>query len=129
MTVRSEDAVEIVRAALALALPTASAEGLTRAAETVVRWGAEEATRDLTAALTTRMVLDLIEAAGEGRDPLRAFRSAEAEWLSPGRAESAAAYRTWSRSESMTRRPYLSRPQEGEDEPDGPFPPPASRDY
>ncbi|UZJ30363.1 hypothetical protein [Streptomyces endophytica] len=38
---QAESAVEIVRASLALAFPTATEEGLTRAAELVLRWGSE----------------------------------------------------------------------------------------
>ncbi|MFB6891137.1 hypothetical protein ACFCX4_17725 [Kitasatospora sp. NPDC056327] len=122
---RSEDAVEIVRATLALIFPGASAEGLTRAAETVIRWGAEEATRDLTEPLAIRMVFDLLEAAGERPDP-RALRSVEEDWMSPARVESVAHYRTWSRTEGMSRQAFRPRPEEergGPGGPDGPIPP------
>ncbi|WP_406202155.1 hypothetical protein OH807_23360 [Kitasatospora sp. NBC_01560] len=119
---RSEDAVEIVRAALALALPTASAEGLTRAAETVIRWGAEEATQQLDEPLTGRMLLDLLAVADV---PPPDFRPAERYWQ--GRLyEGAADYRTWSRSEGMPRLPFLPRPPDERidptypDDPDNP---------
>ncbi|MFF8259978.1 hypothetical protein [Streptomyces virginiae] len=100
---RSEDAVEIVRASLALAFPTASAEGLTRAAETVIRWGTEEVAEDLNAGLTTRMLLDLVQVAGI---PPEDFRLAEPDrpFADP------AAYRTWSRTEGMPLLPLLPRP-------------------
>ncbi|MER6398072.1 hypothetical protein ABT263_18735 [Kitasatospora sp. NPDC001603] len=118
---RSEDAVEIVRAALALALPTASAEGLTRAAETVIRWGAEEATQQLDGPLTTRLLLDLLAVADV---PPPDFRPAEPQW--EGRLyEGGADYRTWSRSEGMPRLPFLPRPPDERidptypDDPDG----------
>ncbi|MEV0530388.1 hypothetical protein [Kitasatospora sp. NPDC050463] len=113
---RSEDAVEIVRATLALAFPTASAEGLTRAAETVIRWGSEEAAQQLDEGLTTRMLLDLLGAAGvEPAD----FRPAERGWLAR-RYEEAAEYRTWSRSQGMPRLPFLPRPLDEPIEPTGP---------
>ncbi|MFJ5229173.1 hypothetical protein ACIQBJ_04645 [Kitasatospora sp. NPDC088391] len=106
---RSEDAVEIVRAALAPALPTASAEGLTRAAETVIRWGSEEMAQELTEPLSTRMVLDLLSVA---RESPRGLRLAEPGSMSEDRLGAAAHYRTWSRSEGMDPLPYLSRPEE-----------------
>ncbi|MET9721998.1 hypothetical protein [Streptomyces zaomyceticus] len=101
---RSEDAVEIVRASLALAFPTATAEGLTRAAETVIRWGAEDVADHLNGPLVQQMLEDLLEVADV---PPRDFRPAEPEtyYTSPP-----ARYRTWSRTEGMTRLPLLPRP-------------------
>ncbi|GAA4842831.1 hypothetical protein [Kitasatospora terrestris] len=129
MTVRSEDAVEIVRATLALALPTASAEGLTRAAETVIRWGSEDVAQHLDRPLTDRLILDLLEVAGERAEraergelgervhPPLTFRPAE-DRRHVGEA-TAAEYRTWSRTEGMQPLPHLSRPQEEPHWPDG----------
>ncbi|MEU4354531.1 hypothetical protein [Streptomyces virginiae] len=110
---RSEDAVEIVRASLALAFPTASAEGLTRAAETVIRWGTEEVAEELNAGLTTRMLLDLLQVAGI---PPEDFRLAEPDhpFADP------AAYRTWSRTEGMPLLPLLPRPPDDPTTPHGP---------
>ncbi|MEV4941256.1 hypothetical protein [Streptomyces zaomyceticus] len=107
---RSEDAVEIVRASLALAFPTASAEGLTRAAETVIRWGAEDVADHLNGPLVRQMLEDLLEVADV---PPQEFRPAEPETYYTSRR---AGYRTWSRTEGMTRLPLLPRP------PDEPLP-------
>ncbi|MFF5425853.1 MULTISPECIES: hypothetical protein [unclassified Streptomyces] len=100
---RSEDAVEIVRASLALAFPTASAEGLNRAAETVIRWGTEGVADDLNPELTSRMLLDLLEVADV---PPEDFHPAEPDHP----LAEPAAYRTWSRTEGMTLLPLLPRP-------------------
>ncbi|WP_053706383.1 hypothetical protein [Streptomyces sp. WM6373] len=111
---RSEDAVEIVRASLALAFPTASAEGLNRAAETVIRWGTEGVADDLNAGLTTRMLLDLLQVAGISPED---FRLAEPDHPFAEPAE----YRTWSRTEGMPLLPLLPRPP---DNPTTPHDPP-----
>jgi hypothetical protein len=118
--VRSEDAVEIVRASLALAFPTASAEGLARAAETVIRWGSEDVVEHLDDPLTTRMLFDLMQVAGVPRADLR---SAEPDWLSPDRLETRAHYRTWSRTEGMDPLPFLPRPPDEPTTPGRPDPP------
>ncbi|GHG10601.1 hypothetical protein [Streptomyces zaomyceticus] len=107
---RSEDAVEIVRASLALAFPTATAEGLTRAAETVIRWGAEDVADHMNGPLTSQMLVDLLEVAGV---PEEEFRPAEPETYLPAEP---AGYRTWTRTEGMTPLPILPRP------PDEPLP-------
>ncbi|MFH8366278.1 hypothetical protein [Streptomyces sp. NPDC018031] len=111
---RSEDAVEIVRASLALAFPTASAEGLARAAETVIRWGSEDVEEHLDQPLTARMLLDLAKIAGVALEELR---PAERTWDPGMLRETAAPYRTWSHSEDMEPLPFLPRP------PDDPMPP------
>ncbi len=103
----SEDAIEIVRASLALAFPTASAEGISRAAETVIRWGSEGVAEHLNDSLTTRMLLDLAQVSGVS---LEETGSAEPDWLSSLRIEMAAQYRTWSRTEGMDLFPFLPRP-------------------
>lgn len=113
----SEDAVEIVRASLALAFPTASTEGLTRAAETLIRWGSEDVEAHLDEPLIARMLLDLLELAGV--DPAN-FRPAEPEWNLSDVRGVAAPYRTWSHSEDMSPLPFLPRPP---DEPRGPHDP------
>lgn len=120
---RSEDAVEIVRASLALAFPTASTEGLTRAAETLIRWGSEDVEEHLDEPLIARMLIDLLEIAGvEPRD----FRPPEGDWQGGALRETAARYRTWSHSDGMTPLPFLPRPPDepwGLRDPDDPFGP------
>lgn len=118
---RSEDAVEIVRASLALAFPTASAEGLTRAAETVIRWGAEDVAESLNGPLSTRMLLDVMDVAGVSP---QGYPTAEPNLLSEAAREMAANYRTWSPSEGMEPLNFLPRPP---DEPTPPHDPPAPR--
>ena len=126
---RSEDAVDIVRASLALAFPTASFEGLTRAAETVIRWGSEDAADFLNEPLTTRMLLDLAHVAGVAEADIP---SAEEGWLSDARIQRASDYRTWSRSDGMPPLRYRSRPPEdptpagGPDDPLRPPPGPSA---
>ncbi|MGW1600663.1 hypothetical protein [Streptomyces eurythermus] len=120
---RSDDAVEIMRASLALAFPTASAEGLTRAAETLIRWGSEDVEDHLDQELIARMLLDLLGVAGVG---LRDFRPAEADWTAEDLLGMAARYRTWSHSDDMTPLPFLPRPPDqprGPHDPDDPFRP------
>lgn len=103
---RSEDAVEIVRASLALAFPTASAEGLTRAAETVLRWGSEDVAEQLNGPLTTRMLMDLLQVAGV---PPEDFEPADEQWVE--RAAEPARYRIWSRADVMQPLlPFYPRP-------------------
>ncbi|MGW4158508.1 hypothetical protein [Streptomyces sp. NPDC004788] len=102
---RSEDAVEIVRASLALAFPTASAEGLTRAAETVLRWGSEDVAEHLNGPLTSRMLLDLLEVADV---PPADYEPVDEEWLE--RAPEPAAYRIWSRTDVLEPLPFYPRP-------------------
>ncbi|MFF8999216.1 hypothetical protein [Streptomyces achromogenes] len=121
---RSDDAVEIMRASLALAFPTASAEGLTRAAETLIRWGSEDVEDHLDQELIARMLLDLLGVAGVG---LRDFRPAEGDWTSEDLLGTAARYRTWSHSDDMIPLPFLPRPPDeprGPHDPDDPFRPP-----
>ncbi|MFZ3474479.1 hypothetical protein ACODT3_03685 [Streptomyces sp. 4.24] len=117
---RSEDAVEIVRASLALALPTATAEGVARAAETIIRWGAEDVAEQLNAPLTARMLLDILEVAGVVPQD---FDPAEPERFVHG-VETAAEYRTWSRTEGMGALAFLPRPP---DDPTTPHNPDGSR--
>lgn len=118
---RSEDAVEIMRASLALAFPTASTEGLTRAAETLIRWGAEDVEEHLNQPLIARMLLDLLDLAGVAHTD---FRPAEPDWQSSDVRRGAAPYRTWSHSEGMLPLPFLPRPPDepwGPHDPDSPF--------
>ncbi|MFJ3900406.1 hypothetical protein [Streptomyces sp. NPDC090025] len=112
---RSEDAVEIVRASLALAFPTATDEGLTRAAETVIRWGSEDVADHLNEPLSTRMLLDLLSVAEVGPYELR---PAESGWPGRRRLATAARYRTWSRALGMDALPRLRRPLDEEERPD-----------
>jgi hypothetical protein len=118
--VGSEDAVEIVRVSLALAFPTASAEGLTRAADAIIRWGAEDVAEHLTDPLTMRMLIDLLDVAGV-RDG--DFHPADSHWAVNERTRlTAPSYRTWSRTEGMDEFvSFLRRPP---DEPPTPFPDP-----
>jgi hypothetical protein len=110
MTVRSEDAVEIVRASLALAFPGASAEGLARAAEHLLRWGAEGADEQLNPELTERMLHDLVFV-GDFR--LEEFRPAEPERPRP----SPARYRTWSRPDQVDDEwPFRRQPPDPDDD-------------
>ncbi|MEU3411276.1 MULTISPECIES: hypothetical protein [unclassified Streptomyces] len=121
---RSDDAVEIMRASLALAFPTASAEGLTRAAETLIRWGAEDVEDQLDQELIARMLLDLLDVAGV---ELGDFRPAEEDWHAEALQGTAARYRTWSHSDDMLPLPFLPRPPDeprGPRDPDDPFRPP-----
>lgn len=121
---RSDDAVEIIRASLALAFPAASTEGLARAAETLIRWGAEDVEEHLDQQLIARMLLDLLELAGV--EPA-SFRPAEREWRAGSLMEVAARYRTWSHSEGMEPLPFLPRPPDeprGPHNPDDPYRPP-----
>ncbi|MGW1651225.1 hypothetical protein [Streptomyces atratus] len=62
---RAQSAVEIARASLALAFPAATDEGLTRAAELIVRWGSEGVGVQLEPALAERMLLDLMDITGQ----------------------------------------------------------------
>ncbi|WP_234010604.1 hypothetical protein [Streptomyces sp. SPB074] len=104
MTVRSEDVVGLIEATLALAFPTASTQGLTRAAEAVARWGAEDAAQYLDDPLTLRMITDLLQVAGV---PEGDYRPAEPA----GRAmEWESEYRVWSHTDEMPDLPYLPRP-------------------
>lgn len=101
---RSEDAVEIVRASLALAFPTATAEGLARAADLVITWGSEEAADHLADGLALRMFADLAEVCDV--DPSD-VQLAEPQYRDIGPTP----YRTWSRSEHMDDRVnFLPRP-------------------
>ncbi|MFF0433044.1 hypothetical protein ACFYU9_12565 [Streptomyces sp. NPDC004327] len=102
---RSEDAVEIVRASLALAFPTASAEGLTRAAESVLRWGSEDVAEHLNGPLTTRMLEDLLDIADV---PHADYQPADEEWIE--RASEPAQYRIWSRTDVLAPLPFYPRP-------------------
>lgn len=105
---RSEDAVEVVRASLALAFPGASTEGLTKAAELVVRWGSEGVAEHLDQALTRRMLQDLLEVTGARR-----FEMADPEWE---RGDPPADYRTWSRPEQVHDDvPFRHRPPDRDD--------------
>lgn len=114
---RSDDAVEIIRASLALAFPAASTERLERAAETLIRWGAEDVEEHLDQQLIARMLLDVLELAGVQPE---SFRPPEREWRAHSLNEVAARYRTWSHSEGMEPLPFLPRPP---DEPSGPHNP------
>ncbi|MCZ0985837.1 hypothetical protein [Streptomyces diastatochromogenes] len=122
MTVRSEDAVEIVRASLALAFPGASVDALARAAEHLLRWGAEGAAEHITPELSERMLEDLMFLSdfqpGE-------YRPAEPERRRP----QAAPYRTWSRpDQAEDEYPFRRRPPDPDDgttrrrDPGGPQP-------
>ncbi|GGR62446.1 MULTISPECIES: hypothetical protein [Streptomyces] len=118
---RSDDAVEIMRASLALAFPTASAEGLTRAAETLIRWGSEDVEDHLDQELIARMLLDLLRVAGVAP---RDFRPVDEDWDGDALRETAARYRTWSHSDGMAPLPFLPRPPDeprGRRDPGGPF--------
>ncbi|MFI6010824.1 hypothetical protein ACIBAG_18740 [Streptomyces sp. NPDC051243] len=108
---RSEDAIEIVRASLALAFPGASAEGLARAAEHVVRWGAEGVAEELNPELSQRMLVDLMGLSG--------FDSADFEPADIRRLEMVrpAPYRIWSRPDHAgDQLPFLRRPPDPDDE-------------
>ncbi|MET8558601.1 hypothetical protein ABZV64_27120 [Streptomyces sp. NPDC004959] len=101
---RSEDVVGLIEATLALAFPTASTQGLTRAAEAVARWGAEDAAQYLDDPLALRMITDLLRVAGV---PEGDYRPAEPS----GRAmEWESEYRVWSHTDEMPSLPYLPRP-------------------
>ncbi|MFD5134815.1 hypothetical protein ACFWMX_00875 [Streptomyces sp. NPDC058378] len=116
---RGEDAVEIVKVSLALAFPTATVEGIARAAETVVRWGAEDAAEYLDEPLTQRMLLDLLQVAGLSESD---YTPADPHW--PNADLPPANYRTWSRTELMDDEiTYLPRPPD-EPPPRGPTPRP-----
>lgn len=105
---QSGDAVEIVRASLALAFPGASAEGLSKASELVVRWGAEGVAEHLDQALTRRMLQDLLGVTGAPR-----VERADPEWE---RGSPPANYRTWSRPEQTADDvPFRHRPPDGDD--------------
>ncbi|MFF4711421.1 hypothetical protein ACFY2V_08425 [Streptomyces eurythermus] len=123
---RSDDAVEIMRASLALAFPTASAEGLTRAAETLIRWGSEDVEDHLDQELIARMLLDLLRVAGVAP---RDFRPVDEDWDVDSLRDVAARYRTWSHSDGMAPLPFLPRPPDeprgprNPDDPDDPFGP------
>lgn len=116
---RSQDALEIARATLALALPLATDESLTRMAEAVIRWGAEDVEPHLTEELVSRMFADLLALADTGAD---SYTLAEDAW--ENRLAPPAEYRTWSRSEGMEPLAFASRPVE---EPTRP-PRPSERD-
>ncbi|MFE3038024.1 hypothetical protein ACFXKY_40985 [Streptomyces canus] len=108
---RSEDAIEIVRTSLSLAFPGASAEGLARAAEHVVRWGAEGAAEELTPELAQRMLADLMLLSGFNYADFEAADLRRMEMVRP------ADYRTWSRpDQAEDRLPYLRRPPDPDDE-------------
>ncbi|MEU2227001.1 hypothetical protein [Streptomyces sp. NPDC018347] len=112
---RSEDAVEVVRASLALAFPGASVEGLSKAAELVVQWGSEGVAGHLDQALTRRMLLDLMGVVGMGLVP------ADPEWEAGAQP---ARFRTWSRPEEAGDDfPFRHRPPG----PDDGEPPPRRR--
>ncbi len=107
---QAESAVEIVRASLALAFPTATDEGLTRAAELVLRWGSEGVGVQLEPDLAERMLLDLMAVAGQ--EP-REFEAARAPRTDLTYVEPAAS-RAWSRT-AETRDdglPFIPRPPE-----------------
>ncbi|KUL38459.1 hypothetical protein ADL22_18225 [Streptomyces sp. NRRL F-4489] len=107
---QAESAAEIVRASLALAFPTATDEGLTRAAEVVLRWGSEGVGEQLEPDLAERMLYDLMEVAQQ--DP-QEFMAARAPRPDGTRVEPAAS-RAWSQT-SATRDelPYVPRPPAG----------------
>ncbi|MFK4104705.1 hypothetical protein ACI2L1_32455 [Streptomyces sp. NPDC019531] len=108
---RSEDAIEIVRTSLALAFPGASADGLTRAAEHVVRWGAEGAAEELTPELSQRMLEDLMQLSGFNFADFQPADLRRIEMVRP------ADYRTWSRpDQAQDRFPFLRRPPNPDDE-------------
>lgn len=69
---RAQSAVEIARASLVLAFPDATDEGLTKAAELIVRWGSEGVGARLDPQLAERMLLDLM--AITDQDPERVPR-------------------------------------------------------
>jgi len=107
-----EDALEIVRASLALAMPTASTDGLTRAAEAVLLWGSEDAADHLDDSLSRRMLVDLF---GAARAEPRDFPAAEPEQFAPGwdsSLESVAQYRTWAHTDDMAALNRRARPPE-----------------
>lgn len=113
---RSEDAVEIVRASLALAFPGASVEGLSKAAELVVRWGSEGIAEHLDQPLTRRMLEDLLQVTGAPR-----IVRADPQWERGGPA---AGYRTWSRPEQIEDSlPFRHRPGGPDDGEPPPHPP------
>ncbi|AOP50753.1 hypothetical protein [Streptomyces lydicus] len=106
---QAESAVEIVRASLALAFPTATDEGLTRAAELVLRWGSEGVGVQLEPDLAERMLLDLIAVTGQDPGEFEEARAPRTEltYVRP------ALSRAWSRtSETQDRLPYIPRPPE-----------------
>lgn len=106
---RSEDAVEIVRASLALAFPGASADGLARAAEHLLRWGAEGAAAHLGPELSERMLEDLVFVGG--------FDAEEFHRAEPARrGVRSADYRVWSRPDQIDDRiPFRRQPPEPDD--------------
>ncbi|MEU1021809.1 hypothetical protein ABZ366_06835 [Streptomyces sp. NPDC005904] len=112
---RGEDALEIVRASLALAMPTASTDGLTRAAEAVLLWGSEDAADHLDESLSRRMLVDLFDAAHAAPSE---FPAAEPEQFMHGwdrNAESVAQYRTWAHTDDMADLIRRTRPPEPDD--------------
>ncbi|MFG2549966.1 hypothetical protein ACGFWF_08505 [Streptomyces sp. NPDC048581] len=106
---RSEDAVEIVRASLALAFPGASADGLARAAEHLLRWGAEGAAEHLGPEQSERMLEDLVFVGD--------FRVEEFHRAEPARREVRPAdYRVWSRPDQIRDSlPFRRQPPEPDD--------------
>ncbi|MGW1840473.1 hypothetical protein [Streptomyces sp. NPDC002067] len=106
---QAESAVEIVRASLALAFPTATDEGLTRAAELVLRWGSEGVGVQLEPDLAERMLLDLMAVAGQDPTEFAHARAPRTELTFVPPATS----RAWSRTnETRDDYPFVPRPPE-----------------
>ncbi|MBL1091409.1 MULTISPECIES: hypothetical protein [Streptomyces] len=107
---QAESAVEIVRASLALAFPTATEEGLTRAAELVLRWGSEGVGVQLEPDLAERMLHDLILVTGQDADEFDAAREPGGDLTRVEPAQS----RAWSRTRETQDDglPYIPRPPE-----------------
>ncbi|MFE0374151.1 hypothetical protein ACFW1M_00925 [Streptomyces inhibens] len=106
---QAESAVEIVRASLALAFPTATDEGLTRAAECVLRWGSEGVGVQLEPDLAERMLSDLMRIARQNGEEFEVARAPRSELTTVRPAAS----RAWSRTaETEDRLPYIPRPPE-----------------
>ncbi|UWE08593.1 hypothetical protein [Actinacidiphila bryophytorum] len=94
---RTRSAVEIARASLALAFPTATEEGLDRAAQLVVRWGSQGVGERLTAQLRELMLEDL-EIITQSAQPLARVEEPRARRADPQE-------RVWRTTEATRRRP------------------------
>lgn len=106
---QAESAVEIARASLALAFPTATDEGLTRAAELVLRWGSEGVGVQLEPDLAERMLLDLMTIAGQEPGAFTRERAPRTDLTTVAPAGS----RAWSRTdETQDDLPFVPRPPE-----------------
>lgn len=94
---RTRSAVEIARASLALAFPTATEEGLDRAAQLVVRWGSQGVGDQLTGPLRELLLEDL-EIITQSTQPLARVEEPRTRRAAPHE-------RVWRTTEATRRRP------------------------